>query len=124
MWSKEERFLSAGGKRRKQVRLTTFANEPLARLAEQRLRDEGIPCLSRSLGGGPGLWGSAFNLPQEVLVYDSDVARARDLLELPPLEIAERQSRDAGGTNPLSDRRTLVAAVIIAIVVLVMALRF
>ena len=120
---KEDRFLSAGGKHRKQVRLATFENEPLARLAEQRLRDQGIPCLSRSLGGGPGLWGSSFNIPHEVLVYGSDVTRARDLLELPPLEIAERQAAGAGEANPPLDRRMLTAGVIIVVLVIFLALR-
>ena len=115
--------MSAEGKRRKQVRLTTFENEPLARLAEQRLRDQGIPCLSRSLGGGPGLWGSAFNIPHEVLVYGSDVTKARDLLELPPLEIAERQAAGTGEANQPLDRRMLTAGVIIVVLVLFLALR-
>ncbi len=115
--------MSAGGKRRKQVRLATFENEPLARLAEQRLRDQGIPCLSRALGGGPGLWGSSFNIPHEVLVYGSDVTRARDLLELPPLEIAERQAAGAGEANPPLDRRMLTAGVIIVVLVIFLALR-
>ena len=120
---KEDLFLSAGEKRRKQVRLATFENEPLARLAEQRLRDQGIPCLSRSLGGGPGLWGSSFNIPHEVLVYGSDLTRARDLLELPPLEIAERQAAGAGEANPPVDRRMLTAGVIIVVLVIFLALR-
>jgi hypothetical protein len=121
---KEDLFLSAGRNRRKQVRLTTFENEPLARLAEQRLRDQGIPCLSRSLGAGPGLWGSSFNIPHEVLVYGSDVTRARDVLELPPLEIAERQAAGAGEANPPLDRRWVTAGVIIVVLVLLLALRF
>ena len=116
--------MSAGKNRRKQVRLTTFENEPLARLAEQRLRDQGIPCLSRSLGAGPGLWGSSFNIPHEVLVYGSDVTRARDVLELPPLEIAERQAAGAGEASPPLDRRWVTAGVIIVVLVLLLALRF
>ena len=47
--------------REKQVRLTAFDNEPMARLAEQRLGQIGIPCLIRPLRAGPGLWGSAYN---------------------------------------------------------------
>ena len=70
--------------REKQVRLTVFDNEPIARLAEQRLRQAGIPCFIRSLRGGPGLWGSAYNLPHDVYVYASDEDQARQLLELAP----------------------------------------
>jgi hypothetical protein len=40
------------GGREKQVRLTVFDNEPMARLAEQRLRQAGVLCYTRSLGGG------------------------------------------------------------------------
>ena len=49
---------------RKQVQLTVFDNEPEARMAEQRLFQEGIPCVTNSLGGGPGLWVTAYNLPR------------------------------------------------------------
>ena len=66
----------------KQVQLTVFGNEPEARMAEQRLFQEGIPCVTKSLGGGPGLWGTAFNLPHGVYVFEEDAARARELLGL------------------------------------------
>ena len=73
----------------KQVQLTVFDNEPEARMAEQRLFQEGIPCVTKSLGGGPGLWGTAFNLPHGVYVYEGDATRARELLGL-----------DADGVTP------------------------
>ena len=66
----------------KQVQLTVFDNEPEARMAEQRLFQEGILCVTKSLGGGPGLWGTAFNLPYGVYVLEEDAARARELLGL------------------------------------------
>ena len=72
---------------RKQVRLTVYDNEPVARMAEQRLWQSGIPCVIRSLRGGPGLWGSAYNLPHDLCVYENDEARARRVLGLPqPLD--------------------------------------
>ena len=74
----ERRGLSS----RKQVQLTVFDNEPEARMAEQRLFQEGIPCVTKSLGGGPGLWGTAYNLPHGVYVYQEDATRARELLGL------------------------------------------
>ena len=74
----------SGRNREKQVRLTVFDNEPMARLAEQRLRQAGIPCVIRSLRGGPGLWGSAYNLPHDLYVYATDENPARELLELEP----------------------------------------
>jgi hypothetical protein len=73
----------------KQVQLTVFGNEPEARMAEQRLFQEGILCVTRSLGGGPGLWGTAYNLPHGVYVYEEDATRARELLGL-----------DADGVTP------------------------
>ena len=83
--------------REKQVRLTVFDNEPIARLAEQRLRQAGIPCVIRSLRGGPGLWGSAYNLPHDLYVYASDEDQARQLLELSPSGAEdERIERQAG----------------------------
>ena len=75
---------------RKQVRLTILENEPLARLAEQRLRQESIPCVVRSLGAGPGGWGAATNLPHAIYVTASDEMRARQALDLSPAEIEER----------------------------------
>ena len=79
-------------KKDKQIRVAVFDNEPLARLAVQRLQEMGIPALTRCLRGGPGLWGSAYNLPHDIVVYESDESRARDLLELPP-------SDDQGAEN-------------------------
>ena len=75
----------------KQVSLKVFDNEPTARMAEQRLNQEGIPCLVRCLRGGPGLWGTAFNLPHDLLVFEGDDLQARDILEIPRQEISERE---------------------------------
>jgi len=76
----------------KQIQLTVFNNEPEARMAEQRLFQEGIPCITKSLGGGPGLWGTAYNLPHGVYVYEEDAMQARELLGL-----------DADGMTPGND---------------------
>ncbi len=80
-------------RRDKQVRLTMFDNEPMARLAEQRLRQPGLPCLIRSLRGGPGLWGSAYNLPHDLYVYESDETEAREVLELAPDRLSEGEDQ-------------------------------
>ena len=66
----------------KQVMLHTYDNEPTARMAEQRLRSLGIPAMVRSLHGGPGLWGSAFNLPHGLYVFETDESKAREVLGL------------------------------------------
>ena len=49
-------------------------------MAEQRLHMEGIPCLIRSLRGGHGLWGTTYNLPHDLLVYEEDQIRASEVL--------------------------------------------
>ena len=111
--------MNSAGRRGKQVRLTRFNNEPMAKLAEQVLRDHGIPCITRSLHGGPGLWGSAFNLPHDISVYEEDEARAREALELPPLVPGDRIDPEArtdgetGGAN--RNTRTLVLGIAMAV---------
>ena len=84
---------------RKQVRLTGFDNEPLARLAEQRLWQSGIPCITRSMRGGPGLWGSAYNLPHDIYVYEEDRTKARELLDLPALVEGESEASQPRGLS-------------------------
>jgi putative signal transducing protein len=104
--------------RERQVSLTVFDNEPLARLAEQRLRQANIPCLTRSLQGGPGLWGSAYNLPHAVYVYESDEMRAREVLGLMPLEVVERErAASEAGRQP---RAWLIGLIIVIILTLIL----
>ena len=107
-------------RRENQVRLTGFNNEPMARLAEQRLRQMGIPCFIRSLRGGPGLWGSAYNLPHDLFVFESDETQARDVLDLAPLESLsqEDQAYRRGSTPNLW--LVLAGAVLAVLLLLVM----
>ena len=90
--------------KQKQILVAVFDNEPLARLAVQRLQEQGIPALTRCLRGGPGLWGSAYNLPHDVIVYESDEEKARDLLDLGPAEHQETKNLEMGdqGEQPAS----------------------
>ena len=103
---------------RKQVRLRVYDNEPTARMAEQRLQLEGIPCLVRSLRGGPGLWGTANNLPHDLLVYEGDEARARDSLKVVPREEREGEqvSEMRGEQRSQLMPQWMVTATIVAIV--------
>lgn len=104
--------------REKQVRLTTFDNEPLARMAEQRLGQEGIPCLVRSLQGGPGLWGSAYNMPHALYVFQSHEMRAREVLDLPPQEMLDRGDNEmAPARGPSMLVFLLVAAVLLVLII-------
>ena len=103
---------------RKQVSLRVYDNEPTARMAEQRLQLEGIPCLVRSLRGGPGLWGTAYNLPHDLLVYEGDEARARDILKIVPREEREGEqlSEMRGEQRSQLMPQWMVSATIVAIV--------
>ncbi len=103
---------------RKQVRLRVYDNEPTARMAEQRLQLEGIPCLVRSLRGGPGLWGTANDLPHDLLVYEGDEARARDILKVVPREEREGEqlSEMRGEQRSQLMPQWMVTAIIVAIV--------
>ncbi|MCH9016681.1 MAG: DUF2007 domain-containing protein [Chloroflexi bacterium] len=101
--------------RRKQVSLRVFDNEPTARMAEQRLKLEGIPCLIRSLRGGPGLWGSAYNLPHDLLVYEGDEMRAREVLEYVPQEILEREREQEGERPSMLMPQWMITLTIVAV---------
>ena len=103
---------------RKQVRLTVYENEPLALLARQRLSQERIPCVVHSLGVGPGGWGVATNLPHAVYVKAVDEMRARQVLDLAPQEIAEREDRPSQPTYNLSLK------VVILLIIMAAALLF
>ena len=92
-------------------------------MAEQRLHLEGIPCLVKPLGGGPGLWGTAYNLSHDLLVYEGDEIRAREILEIPPQEIAERE-RIAGYDDEEPARVMPQWLVTLTIVVLVAFIAF
>ena len=102
--------------RRKQVRLTGFENEPMARLAEQRLWQSDIPCFIRSMRGGPGLWGSAYNLPHDLYVFETDRARAGEVLEL---ELAELDTGKETAVQAHSNGGFWLAGVVLAAVLLV-----
>ena len=97
---------------RKQVRLTGFDNEPMARLAEQRLWQSGIPCITRSMRGGPGLWGSAYNLPHDIYVYEADQVDARELLELPEIPEGKSEAAQARGLSGIWLAVTVAAIVL------------
>ena len=102
--------------RRKQVRLTGFENGPMARLAEQRLWQSDIPCFIRSMRGGPGLWRSAYNLPHDLDVFETDRARAGEVLEL---ELAELDTGKGMSAPARSNGGFWLAGVVLAAVLVV-----
>ena len=99
------------------IKLTVMASEPLARLAEQRLHHEGIRCMVRTLGAGPGGWGTAANLPYGLYVKEADEMRARQVLELSPMEIVERETEDDAAISSRSSLPLLLGAALALIVI-------
>ena len=87
-----------------------YDNEPLARLAQQRLQQEEIACMVRSLGAGPGGWGVATYLPHGLYVKVSDEMQARQILDLLPAEIEER---DGPSTSQQGRSNTFLVVVLI-----------
>ena len=102
----------------KQIQLTVYDNEPLARLAQQRLQQEGVPCIVRSLGVGPGGWGVATYLPHGLYVGASDEMKAREILELPPSEIAERDGTSSRTPIKIHPALIVLLLVVVAAVLL------
>ena len=84
------------GRNGKTVTLEVYSSEPLARMAAQRLEQEGILCMVRAVGVGPGGWGVAANIPHALDTWEDDAVLAREVLELLPQELNERLQETAG----------------------------
>ena len=107
---------------RKQVSLIVYDNEPTARMAEQRLDLEGIPCMVKPLGGGPGLWGTTYNLSHDLLVYEGDETRARETLEIPLQEITERERIERFAGEPGEKAAQVMSQWLIILTIVVLAI--
>ena len=70
----------------------------------------------RSLRGGPGLWGTAYNLPHDLLVYEGDEMMAKEVLEIVPEEMLERERAQEGQKPPSLMPQWMVTLTIVAIV--------
>ena len=79
-------------------------------MAAQRLKQEDIRCVVRSLGMGPGGWGVATYLPHALYVNSTDEMVAREVLGLAPEEIAERERHPI---QPAPDRSGLPVLVLL-----------
>ncbi|MDE2803000.1 MAG: hypothetical protein OXN15_05855 [Chloroflexota bacterium] len=99
----------------KTVTLEVYQSEPLARMAATRLEAEGIRCMLRSVGAGPGLWGLTANIPYALDTWEEDAVAAREILNLMPAEIEERTRQ------PLDNKWTLTRLIFLVAVVLVVA---
>jgi hypothetical protein len=96
----------------KSVTLEVYSSEPLARMAAGWLDLEGIQCMVRAVGVGPGGWGVAANIPHALDTWESDAVLAREILELMPAEIDELLH----STEPPSSRFPVVILAVLAIV--------
>ena len=105
----------------KTVTLEVFQSEPLARMAASRLEAEGIPCMVRTVGAGPGLWGLAANVPHALDTWEEDALAAREILNLMPAEIEERTREPLGGGMSLPRLVFLFVLAIVAIALVVQA---
>ena len=76
--------------------VATYNNEPLARLAAQRLQGAHINCIVQPIGAGPGGWGLATNNPHALFVHPSDKKRTRLLLNLPSHGVSELNVKTSG----------------------------
>ena len=109
---------SDGGKT---VTLEVFQSEPLARMAANRLEAEGIRCMVRAVGVGPGGWGLAANVPHALDTWEEDAVQAREVLNLMPAEIEERTREPIGGGTSLPRLVFLFVLAIVAIALVVQA---
>ena len=66
------------------------------------------------------MWGSAYNLPHGLYVYESDEMSARELLDLAPLELVEREARASGAGANQNIWLVLTGAVLVALLLVVM----
>ena len=105
----------------KTVTLEVFQSEPLARMAANRLEAEGIRCMVRAVGVGPGGWGLAANVPHALDTWEEDAVAAREVLNLMPAEIEERTREPIGGGTSLPRLLFLFVLAIVAIALVVQA---
>ena len=80
----------------KTVTLEVYSSEPLARMAAGRLELQGIQCMVRAVGIGPGGWGVAANVPHALDAWEGDAVLAREILELMPAEIEDCMRETVG----------------------------
>ena len=102
----------------KAVTLEVYSSEPLARMAAGRLELEGIQCMVRAVGVGPGGWGVAANVPHALDTWEADAVVARQILELMPAEIDERLHADENQPSRFPVVILAVLAIIAAAIVI------
>lgn len=112
---------NAFNRRDQPVTLEVYPSEPLARMAAQRLELEGIQCMVRAVGVGPGGWGVAANIPHALDTWEEDAVHARQILELMPAEINERLRATAGDPSRFPVIVLVVFIIIAAAIILQVA---
>ena len=84
----------------KDVAVGQFPNEMDARMAAQRLEAAGIRTVLVPLGYGPAVLGTAAMLPHELRVLESEVDRAREVLQDEPAGRRSHRRRARKRTTP------------------------
>ena len=112
------------GSKREQVRIATFDGEPLARLWEQRLQEEGIPCIVKSLGAGYGAWGGNAFLPHALYVLSGDREQAAAMLSEAdlPVDTLDPETADDEMEQERGNRLLLFVAVAVLAAALLAAI--
>ena len=112
---------NAFDRRDKPVTLEVYLSEPLARMAAQRLEQEGIQCMVRAVGVGPGGWGVAANVPHALDTWEEDAVQARQILELMPAEINERLHATQGAPSRFPIAILVVLAIVAGAIIIQVA---
>ena len=99
-----------------QTRVWVFNGEPLARLWEDRLRQEGVPSVVKPMGLG-ATYGSPMSMPYGLYVRNGDASRVLEMLR------AEGGDESAGEEMAVSQPRrpislgSLLALIVVGLVV-------
>ena len=103
----------------KTVTLEVYSSEPLARMAAGRLEMEGIQCMVRAVGVGPGGWGVAATVPHALDTWEEDAALARDILDIAPTQ-SKGQRVDP---EALQSRFPVIVMLVMAIVLVAIVIQ-
>jgi hypothetical protein len=102
----------------KTVTLEVYSSEPLARMAAGRLELEGIQCMVRAVGVGPGGWGVAATVPHALDTWEDDAELAREILDIAPTEAKGQLVDPEAAQSRFPITVMLVLAVVVVAIVI------
>ena len=100
----------------KTVTLEVYSSEPLARMAAGKLELEGIRCMVRAVGVGPGGWGVAATVPHALDTWEEEADLAREILDIAPTEDEGRP------VNPQAPQSRFPVVVMLVLTIVVAAI--